>query len=584
MRSEQKLLLVCLIATALAMSPVLFNGFVNWDDNEYVYQNPNIQDLSKATELFYPENRVTDTYSPFVLLSFALEYHFVGTAPFLYHFNNWWLHLLNTFLVFLLIMQLGLSTNSAFIVAMLFGIHPMHVESVAWISERKDQLYVLFYLLACLAYLKHVRDASLRPFKWLGIALLMFLFSLLSKTMAVTLPVLFLLFDRLLGRVWSIRSLIEKVPFFLLAIGAGILTLTLASPEPEEYSFWHRTVLSSYATVLYLLKVVFPFHQVTYYDQPEATEIAWYIYASLPILIVVLGFFFWHFKKNRVLVFGGLFFLLHIALVLHFLKLNPSIICERFSYLSYIGLFIIAAWIWENHAIKITQRLRAVVSIATLLALGLATFGQCKIWKDDLSFWAHGIRMSPRSYLGHCKLGLHFANVGSPEIAYEYFSDCIDCKSENAEAFVDRGLALIQMNRPLDAIMDLDIAIGLDNSQYEAFLNRGVAYLNSGQPEKALHDLERALDMAPENALCWLNVGLANFDLGRFELATSSMNEAIVRAPDMYLNWYYRAKMKFNIGDLQGALNDIDRAIRIAPSETKAQELRSRIEDGLRNG
>ena len=244
-----------LVITFMAFAPCLQNSFVDsWDDNTYVRKNVLIRDLSWRNVTTVFSTFILATYLPVTMLTYMVDYQLVGLKPFGYHLTNLILHLLNCLLVFWLIGLLSRNILVSFITAILFGVHPIHVESVAWISERKDVLYAAFFLLSMICYCYYSRTLKTGKAYWL--AVLFFVLSLLSKAMAVTLPFLLLLMDYFRGRKFDRRMILDKIPFLVLALGFGLLgahgQAVAARIEPSMY----RVLVPPYAVIFYLGKIL----------------------------------------------------------------------------------------------------------------------------------------------------------------------------------------------------------------------------------------------------------------------------------------------------------------------------------------
>ncbi len=265
-----------LLLTVIAFSTSIGNGFTNWDDNKYIQDNPNINDFSWHGIKTIFTSEYFDLYIPVTLFSLMAEYHWFGAAPKSYHVINLLFHLLNTALVFYFIKILSQRIEAAIIVSLFFAIHPMHVESVAWIAERKDVLFAFFYLTALIAYVKYTerkkegkRPASLWFYFF---TLAMFVLSLLSKPTAITLPGLLLLLDYYYDRkLVSFKTILEKIPFFVLSVLVGLAIVTSsgkAQQIPPDYSFFDRIFLVTYAFAFYIVKLFLPFHLSAFYSYP----------------------------------------------------------------------------------------------------------------------------------------------------------------------------------------------------------------------------------------------------------------------------------------------------------------------------
>jgi len=321
-KNKQLLLLAGLVSilTFIAFSPILNNVFTNWDDMVYVTQNTLIKNLSLDGIRAIFKTPVSSNYHPVTILSYALNYRISELNPFSYMLTNLLFHIFNTVLVFCFIYLLsGKRTMLALFVSLLFGIHPMHVESVAWVSERKDVLFVFFLLLGLINYLNYLKKPNL--IKYLSL-LFLFILSLLSKPAAVVFPVLLILVDYYLQRKTTVKkSFLEKLPFLVLALVLGIVTFRLQSAEAvslERFSFIHRILFGTYGFVMYIIKLFVPIKLSALHPFPENGQMNFFYYITPIIIFGILGISY-RLRKNRVFIFGLGFYLISILLVLQFI-------------------------------------------------------------------------------------------------------------------------------------------------------------------------------------------------------------------------------------------------------------------------
>ena len=340
------LLLGILLLTFIVFWPSLQNGFTNWDDTYYVTQNTLIKSLSfeHLKDIFTTSER--SLYHPFTMLSFALNYQIAELNPFTYHFTNLLFHLINTFLVFYFIYLISeKQIGTALITAVLFGIHPMHVESVAWVSERKDVLFTCFFLAAASTYWHYISSGKSKTYVF---ALLLFLASLLSKATAVTLPLVLLLLDYYKGRKLNMQLIIEKIPFFILSIIFGLLTIKYQSQgaigDLDDFSALERIMFASYGFVMYALKFLLPFNLSAFYPYP-ATENMPILFKIAPLLaVIMLALAAFSLKKTKVIAFGLTFYAFTVFLTLQFISVGGAVMADRYTYVPYIGLSFIIAY------------------------------------------------------------------------------------------------------------------------------------------------------------------------------------------------------------------------------------------------
>jgi hypothetical protein len=376
-------LLIILVLTCIVYIPVLSAGFVNWDDPDYVTDNPIIKDFSNLEMMF--TRPVQGNYHPLTMLTLALNYSLSGFEPWSYHVFNLIFHLVNCFLVFRLAMVLsGNNLIIAFTTSLLFGIHPMHVESVAWVSERKDVLYSLFFLAGLISYTKYVDTDSRKNYV---LTIIFLILSLLSKPAAVIFPVVLFCIDLLRKRSFDIRLLTEKIPFFLLSLIMAYITYTAqqekgATAGADIFGLGTRILMGFYGIMMYFIKMVLPIDLSPFYpfapvnkDLPATYYIAPLFSLALFVLI------FYSLKRNRVVAFGILFYLANLLLVLQFIPIGSAIIADRYTYLPYIGFFYIAGWFVDRYLHgNFLRSLYLIIPVA--LILGILTFKQSGIWSS----------------------------------------------------------------------------------------------------------------------------------------------------------------------------------------------------------
>jgi len=340
-------------------SPTLNNGFVNnWDDDGYILNNSSIQTLSKENTKSIFSSFHMGNYHPLTTLTYALEYHFFGLNARYYHFNNLVLHLLNVFFVFVLVGLLFGRNNMALIAALLFAIHPMHVESVGWISERKDVLYALFFLLSLIMYLKYSENNQI---KFYALSILFFLFSLLSKSAAVSLPMVLVacLFFRESGNGFALKKYVLLFPFFALSLLFGIIALKSQGASTQyltpDYTIIQRLFTGHFALLFYMYKFVLPFNLSAFYPHPTLTNgVLPTLYYLSPIIVwgIFAGLYFFLIRHKKVFVFGLLFFLFAIILVIQFIPVGGAITADRYTYVPYIGLYVWVAFLFHKYVLE----------------------------------------------------------------------------------------------------------------------------------------------------------------------------------------------------------------------------------------
>jgi Tfp pilus assembly protein PilF len=572
------LLLAILIITFIAFIPSLSNQFIKtWDDNVYVTENPMITHLTleKIREFFTTQRN--GTYVPLPLLTWAVEFKLFGLNPLPYHLNNLLLHLICTLLVFYFFSLLRLPAIYSALGALLFGIHPMHVESVAWVTERKDLLFCLFYLASLIAYIKFILSEN-RKLRFFLLTLLLFVFSLFSKIQAVSLPFsLFLLdywFDR--HRKWNL--IYEKIPFFVFSIlfglGGYFILQNLGGIDIHDpFNLPERILLGLYSLSAYIVKLIIPLNLSCHYPYPVPGKTLPALFYLNPVFLSGLAvLIFLTVRKTKAVVFGALFFLVNLMFLLQFMRAGEAFQADRFSYLSYIGLFFIVAWAAYRFASrKKTNRMVITgVSIFVTIFFFTNTFARCKDWKDSITLWSDVISKYDNAPIAYDNRGVAYGEIGQWDKTIADFSRAIEIDPKYAKAWYDRGVAYGNLGQWDMALDDFSNAIGIDPKFTDAYSNRGNAYNNLGQPDKAIADFSEVLLIDPQNALAYYDRGNAYSDLGHWNEAIADYSSAIEIDPKYSLAYSNRGAVYGNLGKFDEAIADFSKAIEIDPSNSKA--------------
>ncbi|MCH8904515.1 MAG: tetratricopeptide repeat protein [Bacteroidetes bacterium] len=571
---KRLILLGILLLTLVAFWPSVQNGFTNWDDQYYVTQNYTIRQLtfkSVANSFSFSSSSFeSGNYHPLTMLSYAIEYKFSQLNPATYHSTNLVLHLINTALVFFFIFLLSGRIIAAIITSLLFGIHPMHVESVAWISERKDLLYVLFYLLALIAYLRYT-NRDKQKIKFILLCFLCFALSLLSKAMAVTLPIVLILIDIYKRRKMTSSSILEKIPFVALSVGAGILALVAQRSSEafgalEVYTFMDRVVFAGYGLGMYLYKMFIPLQLSTFYPYPA--EISGWFY-SLPVLFIgIAAFVFWSLKKTRLIFFGAGFFMVTILLVLQILPVGAAIMADRYTYLPYVGLFfLISEGIllliekMKQRKLKVQVRtVSAILLVTVVIANIYLTRARCTVWKDSNTLWTDVIQNHPGVSMAYNKRSETYLLGDNYDMALGDLNKSISLDDSNFNAWVNRGFVYSQQGNYDQAIIDFNKAIELNPNLAIAYVNRARTYEVKLEYETALLDIEKALEINPNLPMAYVIRGKIFNEQLRFDDAIIQCNLALSIDPQIADAYFFRAGAHYEKKEFQQALRDVLKA------------------------
>lgn len=535
-------LLFIVILTAVTYFPSLNNNFVNWDDIIYIMNNDMItalsfQNLEKIFSSFWMGN-----YHPVTILSFALDYHFVQVTPYGYHFHNFILHIINSVLVSIFCYRLfNKNVLVSFIVAALFAVHPLHVESVAWISERKDVLYTFWFFLALIAYVYWLEKKEAR---YLVFTLIFFMVSLLAKAQAVTLPLVLLIIDYFYARKFTLRTLVEKVPFFLLSLGAGILAV-FAQKADNAINVFNFSRLTSfffgqYSLGVYLFKLVIPVNQRALYEYPLNSDgsAPYYIYL-FPMLIIAIAFVIYKsWKKYKYISFGLLFFLLTILPVLQFFPVGEAIVAERYSYVPFIGLFIIIAVGFEQVRKKVTGGMKNIMiycGTGVIVLFVLISWARIQVWKDSISLWTDVMEKNPKSVTAYINRGFMY-NQDDYKLYNNAIKDCdegLKIDPNNHKLYINRATSYRHLGMFDLAIADFTTSLKKDTSDYQPFLDRGVLFTDKlDKYDLGIADFKSYMKRRPDDKNVLYNLGVAFYKKGNLDSSLVYINRTLQMAPD----------------------------------------------------
>lgn len=540
-------LVLILAVTFCAFSYTLHNGLTNWDDGAHLWGNPMVRSLSLENIVRIFTTDTARNYIPLTILSFAIEYHWVGLNPLVYHLTNLVLHMTVVGLLFLLALRMGLSVIGAGLAALLFGIHPLHVESVAWVTERKDVLYAFFYMLALISWWSYITAGRRMSYVY---SILFGALSVLAKPMALSLPLVLCLFDWLRQRPLR-QTVIEKIPHVLCIVPIVGVTFILNARLPDlSGGGGHSVLIWLWTFAFYLQKLFWPWTLVPLYDLPYPVSFLNPPYLGALATAGILAVVMIRFRRDRWLWFALGFYFLSIFFLLRFdAGKDISFVADRFMYLPSAGIFLWlgqkAGGFLESAALKHKQ-VGVSVLISVLALLSVKTYAQTKIWENDFLLWDHVVRHSPRQ----------------------------------AIAFLNRGTVLSDAGLLDAAIADLTRAIILDPKMPAAYTDRGNIFANLGKTDLALTDYEQALRADPQFAGALNSRGALYARMGNLDAAFADFNRAVMLEPQSPLAYFNRGNVSWQKNDKDAALADYNAAIRLDSYFAAAQAMRAQVLSG----
>jgi protein O-mannosyl-transferase len=564
MRRTVLCLLLALVTLAV-YNPVAHNGFTNLDDDIYILDNAHVRaGLTWDTVKWAFTSYDAANWHPLTWLSHALDYQFFKLNPAGPHYVNVLLHAWSAVLLFLLLESATGLTWPALMVAALFALHPVNVESVAWAAERKNVLSMLFFLLTLLAYQWYVRRGGVKRY---AVVATLFALGLTAKSEIITLPFVLLLWD-----YWPLRRVphpvlssgfsvlgvrpapntsitgadaprsfsflfLEKVPLLLLSAGSGILTLLAQRAGHAVRSLpagerWGNAIV---AYVRYLGKAFWPVRLAVLYPHPGDSLPAWEVIASAVVLLSITALVFL-LRERRYLVTGWLWFLGTLVPVIGVLSFGEQAMADRYAYVPYIGLFVCVVWgvVEIARARKISGAWSAVPAVLILLTLGVLSRRQLAYWRDSETLWRHALSVTDRNYMAHGGLARALAKDGQTEAAIVEFNAAESLHTYSFSDMVVLGVYEQTHGHAQDAILQYGRALGAaqdSNSRALALSCLGSAYMQVGDFNRAETNYADALQQNPDTVAALVGSSLLAEREGDFARAIAPMSHAVKLEP-----------------------------------------------------
>jgi Tfp pilus assembly protein PilF len=516
------------LGTLLVFSRAIGNDFVNYDDPVYVTENPRVQaGLTPEGIRWALTTGAAANWHPVTWISHMVDWSVFEDDPHGHHAVSVVWHALNAILVFLLFRRLTNAFWLSAFSAALFAWHPLRVESVAWIAERKDLLSGFFGLFALWAYVVYAQQHSA---KWYGLSLGTFALGLLAKPMLVTLPVIMLLLD-----IWPLQRFhsaprLEKLPFFLLAAVSCAITLSVqhAGGSISTVLPLPARIANAFVAVFgYLEKFVWPNDLAVLYPHPgfwPATTIV----ASILLFVLVTAAALSQFRDRPWLAIGWFWFLIMLLPVLGLVQVGLHYMADRYTYLPILGLQLALLPAFA----KSRRPVLVLVAVTVLSGCVVRTWSQLGVWKNSFTLFDHALSVTHNNYLAYNNRGLFFDRAGRLDEATADYRQALAIKSDYAEANNNLGQALAEHGRPRDGLAMFRAALNANPNLLEAHNNLGNALADDGKPAEALPHYDFVLAREPWNVSALSNSGIALSILARYPEAIARLQKAVRLAPD----------------------------------------------------
>jgi len=594
------LLSAVLIATALAHLPGLYNGFVNWDDPLYVRDNFLIRHISldRIWKFLFAFRREQYPVAS-VFFSYALDYIVWKGNPFGYHLTNLLLHISITGLVFWFLHLLSKNLLVPLVGSLLFGLHPLHVESVAWITERKDLNSTIFFVLALILYLFYRRRGR-SSFYILSVVSLAL--SLLAKPMAITLPLLLLLYDYAFHPPLRKRDFLNKT-WYLLPIGM-VSAYTLyarycvgySSTEYPGMKFPGSLLLAARSIPFYFKKFLWPSGLSAFYPRLEEPSVHEPVYIGSILFVAALLLLMYLLRRSsRRFVFGMGFYFISLLPVMQFVSLGPYWVADRYTYFPSIGLFYLAGeglaalwrWNWLRPAVRKSLIIASVAVVGALL--GVLTWQRTGVWKDGVSLWSDIAAKYPQSPIPWANLaGAYLHDEKDAEAARRYYEKALACDPTYRRALVGLGDAIAAMGDYEGALEKYEEAARMAPEVPGPHLARGITYMKMGKIDKAIAAYKQALTLLRKidpkgGALVFYDLALAYERRGQTKLAIENYKEALRQDEGLYEGWLNLGSLYYDSGEFQLAAEALREAVRLNPQDAEVRLALANVYGSLEN-
>ncbi len=586
--------IVCLLLAVVTLA--LYNSvnrhpFVNYDDDRYVINNPHIRrGLTADTFTWSLTATEQANWHPLTWMSHALDVSLFRLNPAGHHFTSILLHVVNTMLLFLLLMWATERWLPSLFVAALFALHPINVESVAWVAERKNVLCTMFFFLTLWAYGWYARKPDGK--RYLVVAAL-FAAGLASKPMVITLPFVLLLVDYWpLARVrgaheeadktptlpW-LRLVIEKLPLFALSAASAVITMQAqqaggAIRTTTEVSFGSRIATAIWAYAMYLWKMIWPARLAPLYPHPGDSLAAWQVLVAGAILLAISAIA-WRFRTRRYVFVGWLWFLGTLVPVIGLVSVGEAAMADRYAYIPLIGVFVMIAFGAGDWAESKQLGFRPAVPAALILAaLAFTTHRQIDHWQSNVDLWSHTLAVTENNFVAENNLGGALILEDKEEEAHPHFEAAARINPKDPMSRNNLGIYFQKHNQMREAVSEYETAVHLTNDPNflaQTYANLGAAQRALSEDEQARTSFDQSLRFNPNQFNAWLGLGLLAQKQGKLDEAVSDLTRSVELQPSAQ-GYFELGRALAQAGRVPQALNAYQQALQISPDFEEAQQ------------
>lgn len=575
------------LATFLLYAPSLRHAFVNYDDNYYVTANRHVLQGLTWSNLGWAMRTIDyGNWHPITWMAHMAEIQMFGLKPAGFHFVSILVHVINVVLLFLLLqVATGFRWRSA-VVAILFAVHPLNVEAVAWIAEFKSLLCTTFLLLAIWAYRQYVRQPGVG--RYLAV-LLLFALGLMAKPMIVTLPVLLLCLDYWPFRripdpgkpgfsAAFLRLLAEKIPLFVLSAASAAITIyaqrdigalgtTLALPLRL------RLENAVYSYLAYILKGLWPAGLAVFYPHPENSLAVWKVVVA-GVLLVTATVLVWTQRRRRYLLAGWVWYLVSLLPVIGFVQVGRQAMADRYAYIPFLGLFVIATWLMAELLSRLPRAIPVATAVAILCGYAWAAHSQLSYWQNSYTLFSHALQVAPDNSIAEDNLGTALVGMGRAQEAMVHFDAAIRLRPADFEPHYNRATLLLGAGQFAAAEREYRVAIANAVNPIDAahaHNNLGVLYLQTNRPQAALREFDTAIRLDPNQHNSLLGRGTLELQAGKLDAALADISRSARIAPSP-LTFFWLGQVLEAKGDLPSAARAYAAALHMAPNMAQAAD------------
>ncbi|MDH7482351.1 MAG: tetratricopeptide repeat protein [Armatimonadota bacterium] len=624
-----KIGLIIIIGTFAIFSPALYNQFV-YDDEQYLLQNFHVRQGLTVNGLVWSfKSMYAANWHPLTWIAHMVDCSIYGLKPWGHRLSNLLIHSANAFFLFVLLVRLtGYVWRSAFVAA-LFAVHPLRLESVIWIAERKDVLSTLFFMLTLLAYARYVKS----PTMWTYISMIvLYALGLMSKPMLVTLPLVLLLLDFWpIGRMGFISSsslncfpskirglLIEKIPLFILALASSVVTFVAqksgGAMSALNVSSLPSSVLNAFVSYVgYLFHMFWPARLAIYYPYPELKQLVWKGVLSGLLIIAITAFAFRMARRHPYLAFGWLWYLLTLIPVIGIIQVGGQAMADRYTYIPLIGIFVVVAWgvpklvkfanangkLAENRNEKLPLHAFPRYSVLPitgglcLIAFTISTLIQIGYWRDNITLFSRALQISHRNYFAFNALGLALAKKERHDQAIPFYQKALEIAPRYFDAYINLGISLEAKGRLQEAFEQYMLALKINPKSAIVHNNLGVVLAKMGNFSDAKDEFEKAIQLDPTYAAAnrnlkrllrnlaggsamtaedYYRLGLALLDQGKLKEAVAQFGKAVQLKPNHSGAWNALGTTLSKLGRLKEAEVCYNKLLEIEPNRPEPHE------------